>query len=84
MMFLTLLLNPLKLFGDSQQFPFTKQIHVLVLIPGKGNPYHFFRLLLNDTFFNLLVNKTYKYADYEFLRLAVNPRNHISLWKPVC
>jgi hypothetical protein len=28
------------------------------------------------------VNETNKYAEYEFLRLAANPRSRISLWKP--
>jgi len=66
-----------------QQFPFTKQKQLLVPIPGEGNPYDFFRFLLDDTFLNLLVNETNKYAEYEFLRLAANPRSRISLWKPV-
>jgi len=66
-----------------KQFPFSKQKQLLVPIPGEGNPYDFFRFLLDDTFLNLLVNETNKYAEYEFLRLAANPRSRISLWKPV-
>jgi len=66
-----------------QQFPFTKQKQLLVLIPGEGNSCDFFRCLLDDTFLNLFMNETNKYADYEFLRLAANPRSRKSLWKPV-
>jgi len=46
-----------------RQFPFTKQKQLLVPIPGKGNPYDFFRFLLDDTFLNLLVNETNEYAE---------------------
>lgn len=66
-----------------QQFPFTKQKQLIVPIPGKGNPYDFFRFLLDDTFLNLLMNETNKYAEYEFLMLAANPKSRTSLWKPV-
>jgi len=66
-----------------QKFLFTKQKQLIVPIPGEGNLYDFFRFFLNDTFLNLLVNETNKYAEYEFLRLVANLRSRISLWKPV-
>lgn len=68
---------------NMQYFPFTKQKQLLVPISGEGNPYDFFRFLLDDMFLNLLVTETNKYAEHEFLRLGGNPRSRISLWKPV-
>lgn len=59
MMFLTLLLYPPQIVlqdnPNLQQFPFTKQKQLLVPIPGEGNQNDFYRLLLDDTFLNLLV-----------------------------
>lgn len=66
-----------------QKFTFIKQKKLLVPIPGEGQPYDFFRFLLDDTFLDLLVKETNNYAEYEFLRLAGSIRSRISQWREV-
>lgn len=44
-------------------FAFTKQNELLILIPGEGTPLNLFFLLFDNTFVQLLVDKTNNFAE---------------------
>lgn len=61
------------------EFPFTKQNKLLVEVENENKPIHFFFLLFDDSFINLLVSQTNIYAETEFLRVGSAPTTYITV-----
>lgn len=61
--------------------PFTKQNKLLVEPPENGEPYDYFRMLLDVDFLNQIVMETNRYAEEVFLSSSALDRSRISEWK---
>jgi len=67
---------------ELSNFPFIKRNELFVPIEGKINRLHYFFMLFDEHFIQLLVDETNNYAETEFLRVGSALRSRISDWKP--
>lgn len=61
-----------------EDLPFIKENKLLVDAPVNGEPYDFFRMLLDENFLNTVVTETNRYAEEIFCSTNVSVRSRIS------
>lgn len=64
-----------------KKFPFTKKNQMLVELPESGEPYDYFRLLLDDKFLEDIITETNRYAQEILCSSGISVRSRISEWK---